>query len=751
MQRYLFLIVVFIISHPSLFAQISSIPFHPALPAGVSSIQKINRESGQDSLFSSRSFFIRNVIDQSKWNSRSFTLFRQSEEVNLWVDTSFVFKTLPKDSLGSVLDSLFIFLTQKTPPGSLNPNLGIVPLENQIYSPPSDIDGNSRVDFLLTDIQDEFEGGGGFIAGFFDPVNQLEYEKSNQREILYIDSYPTLYYNGKINIGMGAQTMAHEYQHLIHFQFMTLENLEWTAINEGCSELTEYLTGFSPRPIPAFKVNTEKGWSFWDEENVILSYERSSVFMSWFYFRFGLKALRSIIKSEKAGFAGLQEGLLKAGISVYPKDLQVWFAEDWVQRGFSSSGLKSIFPVFWQEEFGFSPFETISQFPGLLNYNLESGGFASLKIQFGRQYSADWHSDKPVKVSLLHQSTTGAANWVKSIEPPFEFTSSNPDDDYYIVFSNPDFGTTEFEKKAVKVTVSLSAQQQSGLFVLKTDDGQPDPFYGSAIFLKCPDSTLAYAFWLEDSTGDGFSGIREVSLLTGFLSEFEGTGVGSSESRQFEIEFRTELEVPEYQVIKVTSSRTYGRLKFESHPVPLNHPVYFLKTKGIWVIVRQTLGTSNPVVLGMDRSGGSNFKILRQDNSITVPVDIFNPEYRLEGMNPMIRLSVVKPVEEKTFQSSPVFTFRNDTTFISFSDLRTDSVDYIRLVITNEKGTYVLKTNWNSSANLEATPDFMVPFYLTGYSLFQLERTVNHLVDVSRFSACFFQAKDLKYRDGFRI
>ncbi len=662
----------------SLLAQISPKPFHPVIPAGVSQALKLNQASEPDSLFITRQFFIRNVLDQSKWNVRSFTLFRQTGFVNFWIDTAWVYRTLPKEKLPENLDSLVRLLSEKMPSGSLEPEMGIVPFENLIYGSPSDIDRNNRVDFLLTDIQDDFDSGGGFVAGFFDPVNQLSYNKSNFREILYIDSYPTLYYNGTFNSELAAQTMAHEYQHLIHFQYMTLDYPEWVSINEGCSEFTEYLCGFSPRPLFRFPGRTQDGWAFWKDDQAILSYEKSAAFISWFYFRFGLKALQNLVHSRESGFNGIREALEKSGSSVPVQDLQRMFAEDWVRGGFLEPSRHQVFPENWQKDSRFTAQDILNTFPAWARSTLTKGGFFALKLQFSPDYELDWEADGTLSAGLLHRSASGEINWVQGLVPPVRITAESASDDYFLVVSNSALPASETDENPVTVSVSVKGREVAGISRIQLDDGEPDPFFGNAIFLKTPDSTLAFAFYLTDSVE--FQGIREISLLTGFLSEFEGTGVGSLEARNFELEFRKNLTEPGFPVIPLSSNREFARLRFETHRIPDSHPAYHFSGTGIWVLVWQTKGTRNPVALGIDHSGNTAFRMVTRENEVLEPSAVFNPLYNLTGKHPMIRVGVMREKEPPVSpDEAPVFSLGNDTLRIQFGINRPDSGSIVSL------------------------------------------------------------------------
>jgi large repetitive protein len=95
--------------------------------------------------------------------------------------------------------------------------------DNRIYSsvinhfgPASDVDGDGKINLLCFDIQDGFEGNGGFIGGYFNQMDVFDVPGSNKSELLYIDTYPALGKN-KNELTHAFSTIAHELQHLVNF------------------------------------------------------------------------------------------------------------------------------------------------------------------------------------------------------------------------------------------------------------------------------------------------------------------------------------------------------------------------------------------------------------------------------------------------------------------------------------------------------------------------------------------------------
>src|SRR5205823_11173394 len=124
------------------------------------------------------------------------------------------------------------------------------------------------------------------LAGYFYPYDQQDVAGSNRMNLLYIDDNEGL--NGQTNqiptagsqnatISSLLNTLAHEYQHLIHYGRRSGSEIVY---NEGCSEEASILNGYQNRANTLYYKNTNVSMFSWpspDETNgdVILgAYER---------------------------------------------------------------------------------------------------------------------------------------------------------------------------------------------------------------------------------------------------------------------------------------------------------------------------------------------------------------------------------------------------------------------------------------------------------------------------------------------
>jgi len=92
---------------------------------------------------------------------------------------------------------------------------GLLQIDRQVYGDPPNINrefskggGDGKTHFLICDIQEGWSGTGSYVAGFFysvdvDPNTAALSITATVRDMLYIDSYPGLYFNGRRRTSTG--------------------------------------------------------------------------------------------------------------------------------------------------------------------------------------------------------------------------------------------------------------------------------------------------------------------------------------------------------------------------------------------------------------------------------------------------------------------------------------------------------------------------------------------------------------------
>lgn len=151
---------------------------------------------------------------------------------------------------------------------------------------------------------------GSQIAGYFgssDAYPEAYANQSNEKEMFYINISNT--FPGTDDY---LSTLAHEYQHMIHW---STDRNETTWLNEGMSEMASYLNGFGPSWFaayyfgdPAIQLTT------WPEEDSSLPYYGGAyLFAQYFHDRFGIEATRALVANDQNGLASVDNVLESIG------------------------------------------------------------------------------------------------------------------------------------------------------------------------------------------------------------------------------------------------------------------------------------------------------------------------------------------------------------------------------------------------------------------------------------------------------
>ena len=213
--------------------------------------------------------------------------------------------------------------------GSINADVGIKAIAEDVFGPPPDIDHNGKVFILLIDVRDDFDpdSSESFIAGYFDPLDQMQ--QGNLADIIYLDTNP-----GTLT-GPDAQqalmALAHEYQHLIHYGRDRREAL-W--VNEGLSELAPTLMGLPHREFSRYLADTNVRLDSFDGE--IADYARCGLFFLYAWVQLGTQFIRDLVASTETDIAGVDEVLasyLRSELISFEPELDT-FAYHWHRANF---------------------------------------------------------------------------------------------------------------------------------------------------------------------------------------------------------------------------------------------------------------------------------------------------------------------------------------------------------------------------------------------------------------------------------
>ncbi len=239
------------------------------------------------------------------WEAKEFTLMAEGDAFFLWVDN---FELQDQGVTDDDVERLRKALGDETPDGSFNPDQGIIENDNAIFGDPPDYDTDGKVDVLLYDITEGIDDG-IFVLGYViatDISPNAPAGEGNQRDVLYLDTAPGLGFSGSNDIGA---TAAHEYQHLIHYNY---DRTESSFVNEGLSEWAQSINGYPARSAdylldPGSLYNTSLfGWRNDGSSNFLIDYSRASIFTNYFAEQVGLETAGSLTRIPLSDFFGYQ-------------------------------------------------------------------------------------------------------------------------------------------------------------------------------------------------------------------------------------------------------------------------------------------------------------------------------------------------------------------------------------------------------------------------------------------------------------
>lgn len=196
----------------------------------------------------------------------------------------------------------------------LDPARGIFDVARETFGAPPDVDRDPRIFIVVLDIRDGSEITGGPIVGYFDPSNENFPGRVN-REIIYIDNSPL-----DVTSRLARATLAHEFQHLIHWGHDSDED-DW--VDEGCAGYAESVTGYA----------SEYGSQFLSQPNNDLTdfslvtstnadYDKTFLFITFLADRYGgAETMRRLVDDPANGTLGVSDALASMGMSTRFRDV----------------------------------------------------------------------------------------------------------------------------------------------------------------------------------------------------------------------------------------------------------------------------------------------------------------------------------------------------------------------------------------------------------------------------------------------
>ncbi|MDP4190319.1 MAG: T9SS type A sorting domain-containing protein [Bacteroidota bacterium] len=225
------------------------------------------------------------------------------------------------------VDLIEQYFDSKTP---VNSSKGIYQTDVETFGNPPDIDSDPKIVILIMDLKDGYDGTGGYIAGYFSSINEVQNTQSNKAEIYYLDCNP-LDFTKESGLNTAISTTAHEFQHMIFYNYhKTMQQA--TFINEGCSLLAEVNCGFSmPSQSGQYGYNVETNHFLFDwrestDDNVLRDYSRAARFFTYLRDQYGIGIFKKIVASQQFGTDAIIEGVASSGTTITFANLFTNFA-----------------------------------------------------------------------------------------------------------------------------------------------------------------------------------------------------------------------------------------------------------------------------------------------------------------------------------------------------------------------------------------------------------------------------------------
>lgn len=255
--------------------------------------QKLNKtQRWEFTVGTAKNFYAYDFTASSRY-STAFTCRAVGNNCYIFVEDSLWGTRVNQAGVDSVLNAFDV----STP---ANPSLGIYGMDVNAFGNPPDVDNDPRIVILILNIRDGFSGSGGYIAGYFDSHNEVTtYPTSNKGEFYYLDANP-LNLTTDYGIETGMSTAAHEFQHMINFNYHS-STQQLTFINESCSMLAELYCGYPSYNQSLYGNETNYyllGWRTNDNTLVLNDYSRAQRFSLYLWDQFGLDIFKYIVQSS---------------------------------------------------------------------------------------------------------------------------------------------------------------------------------------------------------------------------------------------------------------------------------------------------------------------------------------------------------------------------------------------------------------------------------------------------------------------
>lgn len=594
-----------------------------------------------------QTFYVRDVQNLSQWNEVEAELLHRSAQVQFWMQEKEVEALRNRGLLRALIDSLVRRTVRRTPAGSVDRSRGILQLERDYFGASTNVDGDGRTDVLLLDIEDRFEQTGSYVAGFFDPNDLTTNEYSNRRDLMYVDTRPTILQGEnaeEIHLQRAAATIAHEYQHLIHAGYEG-EPRERTFVNEGVSEFAEILCGFPPRPARAYLGAPGRPLMSWNYDDPLPDYARASLFTHYFFEQIGFEWADELVQNEEVGLDGFQTVLHRAGGPSFHTLFRNWGRALLLNDGSGNPAYGYRHPD--RQDLHFEKTGTVEGLPGQVAQSTGALSHTLFRIPLVDRVSVQAHSPATLRydASITYPDAPNTFRVGVEEGEPIEAKAAQHGSVRLLASNLSVAADSERVEAQFLARGRRSAQRQA----LRYGDGMPDAYSGNAsyLLLEAPGEAVGVTFgppasaWLHAAAVDAV-----------FRSELAGADVPSDAPRRLTLQVRAlekgrpgEALTPP---LTRTVDRSFGNLRLEPVSLLRQYEALSALRDSFVVLLSSARPAQNPLAVGMDRaappdSAGSAFHRASSDATWRRLRTVQAEGRSLAGYRPLIHARVAVP------------------------------------------------------------------------------------------------------------
>lgn len=669
----------------------------------------------------SQTFFVRNLFNQSRWDTMIAVRIFSSIQVTVWLDTSLVQNFFTKEEKDSLIVSFKKNLLESTSSYSINSSKGILDLEHEYFGLPPNVDGDGVLDILLLDIKDGYPSSGSYIAGFFDPNDLNDLPFSNKRDLLYIDVYPLIKEGSRFTPEPAVSTIAHEYQHLIHAHYEENES-EYVFINEGLSEFAEIFCGFTPRSEEKYAQHPNRSLLSWNYSDPIPDYSRASLWTEYLFEQIGYQYVKQFVQSPKVGINAINEILSRSTYLSFHQIFTNWTLANFIND--SSYSLTYSYKHPLRKGFHLQPQYSNDTLPSVNSVVVPNSSCYVVEYPFVEQLILESQQNSNLCFSAQVVYPSGAVSYFPNLVQDKIIVSTPPKSNATarVLITNSFDTQKETDTSGISFSYIARGKKAGRSQQCSYDDGIADLFSGNARYLLV-DSLGAVGISVSHAQA---AWLKNISVKCLFLSEVQGSSIPQQSERDMNVQiFSLKNGFPSLPLTEKklhTFQRSYGVLDFEKISLDEFYSQLSALQDTFCIVLSNDTNDPNLFAIGLDNSKPTHSFIFERDTLLLMDKWISFKEKSigdtlLSHWNIMVRSNSIVPVTQHAERNVSAFvTVEPPSVIIKMNIPFVPDTTLSRCVVQTPSG--LLRTS-SLTAN-GSTFFFQVPYDIIGTYRFVL-------------------------------